>query len=92
MKYLSILLLALSATLLGQETGELFSESTFQGLELRNIGPAFTSGRIADIAIHPDDESIWYVAVGSAESGRLLTLALPGPRCLTGRRPIPLVV
>ncbi len=32
---------------------------------MRNVGPAFTSGRIADIAIHPEDESTWYVAVGS---------------------------
>ncbi|MEQ9301555.1 MAG: glycosyl hydrolase [Cyclobacteriaceae bacterium] len=42
-----------------------FNEETFDGLELRNIGPAFMSGRIADLAIHPEDESIWYVAVGS---------------------------
>ena len=39
--------------------------STFKGLELRNIGPAFMSGRIADLAIHPENPSIWYVAVGS---------------------------
>ena len=38
---------------------------TFAGLELRNIGPALMSGRIADVAIHPDDPSVWYVAVGS---------------------------
>ncbi|MGB5820493.1 MAG: glycosyl hydrolase [Saonia sp.] len=38
---------------------------TFSGLEFRNLGPALTSGRIADIAIHPENESIWYVAVGS---------------------------
>jgi len=37
----------------------------FSGLKLRNIGPAFTSGRIADIAMHPDNENVWYVAVGS---------------------------
>jgi len=37
----------------------------FSGLEFRSIGPAFMSGRIADIAIHPQDESVWYVAVGS---------------------------
>ncbi len=42
-----------------------FEESTFTGLAFRNIGPAFMSGRIADIAIHPHDESTWYVAVGS---------------------------
>ncbi|MBO0323213.1 glycosyl hydrolase [Muricauda sp. CAU 1633] len=39
--------------------------SPYAGLEFRNIGPALTSGRIADIAIHPANESIWYVAVGS---------------------------
>ena len=42
-----------------------FNEATFMGLELRGIGPAFMSGRIADIALHPDNPSIWYVAVGS---------------------------
>ncbi|MCO4820874.1 MAG: glycosyl hydrolase [Flavobacteriaceae bacterium] len=40
-------------------------DKTFSGLKLRNIGPAMTSGRIADIAIHPNNENIWYVAVGS---------------------------
>jgi photosystem II stability/assembly factor-like uncharacterized protein len=40
-------------------------ENPFTGLEFRNIGPAMTSGRIADIAIHPENENIWYVAVGS---------------------------
>lgn len=39
--------------------------ATFSGLKLRSIGPAFTSGRIADIAIHPEDDNTWYVAVGS---------------------------
>ncbi len=42
-----------------------WSASTFSGLELRSIGPALMSGRIADIAIDPQDQSIWYVAVGS---------------------------
>ena len=40
-------------------------DSTFNGLEFRNIGPGFMSGRISDIAIHPEDYSVWYVAVGS---------------------------
>jgi len=42
-----------------------FNESTFKGLELRGIGPAFMSGRISDIAVDPNDRSVWYVAVGS---------------------------
>ena len=37
------------------------------GLKLRSIGPALTSGRIADIAVHPTDKSIWYV--GTAAGG-----------------------
>ncbi len=41
------------------------SAATFDGLKLRNIGPGFMSGRISDIAIHPEDDSIWYVAVSS---------------------------
>ena len=41
------------------------SEADYSGLKLRNIGPALTSGRIADIAIHPEDDNFWYVAVGS---------------------------
>ena len=43
----------------------ILNAATFDGLKLRNIGPAFTSGRIADIALHPNDDNIWYVAVGS---------------------------
>ncbi|MFQ5634210.1 MAG: glycosyl hydrolase [Gammaproteobacteria bacterium] len=42
-----------------------FNEKTFEGLAMRSIGPAFMSGRIADIAIHPDNRSHWYVGVGS---------------------------
>jgi photosystem II stability/assembly factor-like uncharacterized protein len=41
------------------------SSKTFEGLKLRGLGPALMSGRIADIAIHPEDPSTWYVAVGS---------------------------
>jgi photosystem II stability/assembly factor-like uncharacterized protein len=37
----------------------------FDGLKLRAIGPAFMSGRIADIAIDPTHPSTWYVGVGS---------------------------
>jgi photosystem II stability/assembly factor-like uncharacterized protein len=47
----------------GEEKG--LVAKTFKGLELRSIGPALMSGRIADIAIDPADPSVWYVAVGS---------------------------
>jgi len=39
--------------------------STFSGLELRGIGPALTSGRIGDFAVHPENHKIYYVAVAS---------------------------
>ena len=44
---------------------EIFSSSTFKAMELRSIGPAYMSGRIADIAIDQNNPSTWYTAVGS---------------------------
>ena len=38
---------------------------SLDAFEFRNIGPAFLSGRIADIAIDPNNENRWFVAVGS---------------------------
>ncbi len=43
----------------------ILSDKTFAGLKLRSVGPAFMSGRIADIAIQPNDDNEWYIAVGS---------------------------
>jgi photosystem II stability/assembly factor-like uncharacterized protein len=69
MKRLTILLCLLLPVLAwaqDEETPEPgFNEATFKGLEMRSVGPAFMSGRIADIVIHPTDKSVWYVAVGS---------------------------
>ncbi len=36
-----------------------------KAVSLRGIGPAITPGRVGDIAIHPRNPSIWYVAVAS---------------------------
>ena len=63
-KILSILAMSLFSVILLSQ-GLPINESTFSGFQLRNVGPAFTSGRIADVAIHPDNQNIWYVAVGS---------------------------
>ena len=49
----------------GSEDAGLLTAERFAGLELRNVGPALMAGRIADIAIHPQDDNLWYVAVGS---------------------------
>ncbi|MEQ9404831.1 MAG: glycosyl hydrolase [Cyclobacteriaceae bacterium] len=56
--------MCLGGVLISTEAQEL-KEETFSGLKFRNLGPSLTSGRIADIAIHPDNENVWYVAVGS---------------------------
>ena len=42
-----------------------FSSETFSGIKLREIGPAVTSGRVADIAVVPGRPAAWYVAVAS---------------------------
>ncbi len=44
---------------------ELMSAPTFNGLRLRLVGPAFTSGRIVDMAVHPNDPNHYYIAVAS---------------------------
>ena len=41
-------------------------EDLLAGLALRPLGPAFMSGRIADVAVDPRDRSVWYVATASS--------------------------
>ena len=48
-----------------QESDSIITSKNFSGIKFRSVGPAFMSGRIADIAFHPKHNSIWYVAVGS---------------------------
>ncbi len=62
-----ILVFVVSQSTIAQKNDKdsLLSDKTFSGLKLRNIGPAMSSGRIADIAINPANPNEWYVAVGS---------------------------
>ncbi len=41
------------------------SAATFEGLRLRSIGPALTSGRVGGFAVDPANRSHYYVAVAS---------------------------
>ncbi len=41
------------------------NESTYSALSWRGIGPAVTSGRISDIAVHPKNPNIWFIAAAS---------------------------
>jgi photosystem II stability/assembly factor-like uncharacterized protein len=49
----------------GPESKEPINESTFSSLKARQIGPAFVSGRISQIAVFPDDSNHYLVAVAS---------------------------
>lgn len=60
-----LLMLCASFTVTAQKTSETTIDSTLSGLKFRSIGPAFMSGRIADIAIDHNNTNTWYVAVGS---------------------------
>ncbi len=64
MKRISFLLFLSLMTILLQAQKPI-TDSTLSGLKFRSLGPAFMSGRIADIAIHPQHHNTWYIAVGS---------------------------
>ena len=72
MKISSLLLLLLfTSPLLAQKKKKTTTESnkieasTVSSLSFRLVGPALTSGRIADLAVHPDNENVWFVAAAS---------------------------
>ncbi len=48
-----------------EETPKHYLDTLSLGLSFRSVGPALTSGRISDFAVHPDDRSVYYVAVSS---------------------------
>lgn len=43
----------------------LTSSDTYKGLRLRNIGPAFISGRVTSLAVNPSNRAQYYVGVAS---------------------------
>jgi photosystem II stability/assembly factor-like uncharacterized protein len=48
-----------------EEPKELLNADLFSGLQFRSVGPAITSGRIADLAVNPANSSEYYVAAAS---------------------------
>lgn len=73
MKHLSLMCLFLVSTSLLYAQGKKdkkeettgIESSTVGGLSFRLVGPALTSGRIADIAVDPRNQNVWYVAAAS---------------------------
>ena len=60
---LPLLLLGFAASLPAQDS--LATSSAFSGLRLRPLGPALTSGRIADFAVNSANPAEYYVAAAS---------------------------
>jgi photosystem II stability/assembly factor-like uncharacterized protein len=60
-----MIFLGLGTTIGQAQDKSIISSTNYGALELRNVSTGFASGRIADIAIHPHNENVWYVAVGS---------------------------
>ena len=48
-----------------EEPKDVLTSSLFNGLQFRSVGPAITSGRIADIAVNPKNYSEYYVAAAA---------------------------
>jgi len=53
----------LSGTVLSR--GQTAPPTTYDGMALRSIGPALTTGRISDVAIDHTNKNVWYVGVSS---------------------------
>jgi photosystem II stability/assembly factor-like uncharacterized protein len=48
-----------------EEPKDVFNSVLLNGLQFRSVGPAITSGRIADIAVNPNNTSEYYVAAAA---------------------------
>lgn len=48
-----------------QEDQYFLEDITINGLRFRSVGPALTSGRISDFAVHPKKASTYYIATSS---------------------------
>jgi len=56
----------LLASLAGwSQSDPVWTKAKLNGLSYRSVGPAITSGRVADIAVHPDNFSTYYLALAS---------------------------
>ena len=54
----------------GQDNSDYLLENALNGFEFRSIGPAFMSGRIADIAINPSNETTGMLLSGLEAHGK----------------------
>jgi photosystem II stability/assembly factor-like uncharacterized protein len=64
MKIIHILFITLAFGACAQEKSSI-EASTVSSLSFRLVGPALTSGRVSDLAIHPSNTDTWYVSTAS---------------------------
>ena len=64
MKIIHILFITLAFGACAQEKSSV-EASTVSSLSFRLVGPALTSGRVSDLAIHPSNTDTWYVSTAS---------------------------
>ena len=64
MKYISLLFAVLSFSACAQEKN-VIDAGTVSAVSFRMVGPALTSGRVSDLAIHPSNTDTWYVSTAS---------------------------
>lgn len=64
MKFLNLLFIALTFSACAQEKNTIDAGSV-SSVSFRMVGPALTSGRVSDIAIHPSNTDTWYVSTAS---------------------------
>lgn len=48
-----------------EQRSELRETSIFKNYPVRSVGPVVMSGRVTDIAVHPDNSRIFYIGLGS---------------------------
>lgn len=48
-----------------QDSSPALAKIDYSSLSFRSIGPAVTSGRIADLAVDPSNPDVWYIAAAS---------------------------
>ncbi|MCB0737680.1 MAG: glycosyl hydrolase, partial [Bacteroidetes bacterium] len=65
MKRLGIVIGLCALTLISFSQESKITSGTVSGLKFRNVGPALTSGRVADIAVNPKNHAEWYIASAS---------------------------
>src|SRR6478609_5403471 len=56
---------ALAATLNARQAGSTLTADQMKTLQLRSLGPSYTTGRVQDIEVDPNHPNVYYVAAAA---------------------------